>query len=187
MRDFYSSDLFWKRQAGPTQVGLSPGMSEAFPKPRQLVVQSRSHHQISQPCSFAEASCAQRVSPETPLPEPRGRGPYLVLGGCISLCCSRCPACRARRPAAVWRKQAAASQHHTLRFRSLCPSCFTRQHFSRGNAAWLQPEPRPHAASQPRLSRLSRKKGEFLFSTPGRCFYSSLKPALLDHLEGKKT
>ena len=178
MRDFYSSDLFWKRQAGPTQVGLSPGMSEAFPKPRQLVVQSRSHHQISQPCSFAEASCAQRVSPETPLPEPRGRGPYLVLGGCVSLCCSRCPACRARRPAAVWRKQAAASQHHTLRFRSLCPSCFTRQHFSRGKCCLAAARASATRRFPTKVVQIKQKKGgisffnsrQMLLFKPQACF-----------------
>lgn len=53
-----------------------------------------------QPGSFS--GC---VSPETPRPVPRGRVPYLVPDGCISLCCSRCPACTARHLAAVWRKK----------------------------------------------------------------------------------
>lgn len=113
-------------------MGPSPRMSEDFPKPHQLVVQSRSPCQTPQPCGFTGACCAQRVSPETLVPERRGPAPYLVPGGCISLCCSRCPASRARRLAAVWRKQAAASQHHTPWFQSLCPSCLTTQHFPRG-------------------------------------------------------
>lgn len=113
-------------------MGPSPGRSEAFPKPHQPVVQSRSPCQTPQPCGFTRARCAQCVSPETPVPEPRGPVPYLVPGGCISLCCSRCPVSRARHPAAVWRKQAATSQHHIRRLRSLCPSCPTTQRFPRG-------------------------------------------------------
>lgn len=85
-----------------------------------------------QPCSFAKARCAQHISPEAPVPEPWSPVPYLVPAGCISLCCSRCPACRTRRPAAVWRKQVTTSQHPTLRFWSLCPSCLTRQCLPRG-------------------------------------------------------
>lgn len=53
-------------------MGPSPGMSEAFPKPHQLVVQSRSPCQTPQLCGFAGARCAQRVSPKTPVPKPRG-------------------------------------------------------------------------------------------------------------------
>lgn len=118
---------FRKGKAGPAQVGPSPGMSEAFPKPHQLV-----------PLPDTPATrlcrgtlCLACLTKNTGA-KASGPVPYLVPDGCISLCCSRCPACRARHPAAVWRKQAAASQHHTLRFWSLCPSCLTRQHFPWG-------------------------------------------------------
>lgn len=103
---------YLSEEASRTSPGGTPppGTSEAVPTPCGNPNQVPPTPHPSQ-VALPEHSVLG-ISPETPVPEPRGRMPYLVPGDCTSLCCSHCPACRARCPAAVGRKQAATSGSH---------------------------------------------------------------------------